>query len=133
MYQYKINLVRIIDGDSAVIDIDYGFNEWRLKAGFRLFGWQAPELLSSDPKEKWVAKEAKRILEGFFSENADWILDSQKDKTGKYGRILGNIRHESVEALDWTKILLDHGMLVEYGTDKEIEKQYWHELYEKLN
>jgi len=133
LYQYKINLVRIIDGDSAVIDIDYGFNVWRKETHFRLFGWQAAELRSSDEKERFVAREAKKILEGFFSYHIEYVFDSQKDSTGKYGRVLGNIRHESVPQLNWEKILYNHGMLVPYGTSKEKELEYWHELYEKLN
>lgn len=44
MYQYQARLVRVIDGDTVVLDLDLGFYQWRLGRSYRLARINAPEM-----------------------------------------------------------------------------------------
>lgn len=87
-YTYRANIVRIIDGDTAVVDIDLGFNTWILKQHIRLRDVQAPEIRGAEREEglKWKAKLEKLLPAGI-----EIILESFKDKSDKYGRWVGNL------------------------------------------
>jgi micrococcal nuclease len=43
MYQYQARLVRAVDGDTLVLDLDLGFYQWRLGRSYRLARINAPE------------------------------------------------------------------------------------------
>lgn len=43
MYDYRATVVRWIDGDSLVVDIDLGFRVWVHDVHLRLLGIQAPD------------------------------------------------------------------------------------------
>ena len=38
MYEYNCKIVRVIDGDSILIDIDLGFSHWIHGESIRLYG-----------------------------------------------------------------------------------------------
>ena len=42
MYEYNCKIVRVIDGDSIVVDIDLGFGLWIHGESIRLFGVDCP-------------------------------------------------------------------------------------------
>ena len=42
MYEYRINIVKIIDGDTVDVDIDLGFGVWLKKQRIRLYGIDTP-------------------------------------------------------------------------------------------
>lgn len=130
MYEYKITLQRVIDGDSAIIDIDFGFNLTRKNVGFRLFGLQAPELRSSLIPEKWLAERATTLIREHFIDGEEYVLHSAKDETGKFGRVLGNLYNESIS---WRWVLEESGICVPYGTPKEQEYERWEQLYGELS
>lgn len=44
MYQYAARLVRVVDADTVVADLDLGFYQWRLARSYRLARINAPEL-----------------------------------------------------------------------------------------
>ena len=44
MYTYSARLVRVIDGDTVVMDLDLGFYQWRLGRSYRLGRINAPEM-----------------------------------------------------------------------------------------
>lgn len=43
-YEYAATVVRVIDGDTAVVDIDLGFHTWRRNQSIRLLDCNAREL-----------------------------------------------------------------------------------------
>jgi micrococcal nuclease len=43
VYQYAAKLVRVIDGDTVVLDLDLGFYQWRNGRSYRLARIDAPE------------------------------------------------------------------------------------------
>lgn len=129
MYEYRVVLKRIIDGDSAIIDVDLGFNVWKRNFGFRLFGWQAPEMRTTDPDEKAVAQRATDIINKLFTEGHDYLLISEKDATGKYGRALGDlISRDPGVPTSWAQTLSRAGLVVPYGTPKAEEMNHWRKM-----
>ena len=87
MYQYRINIHRIIDGDTVDVDIDLGFGVWLKKQRIRLYGIDTPESRTRDLDEKRYGLMAKKFLTEQIKDGA--ILKTRLDKKGKYGRILG--------------------------------------------
>lgn len=48
MYQYRASVVRVIDADTVVLDLDLGFYQWRLNRSYRLARINAPELNTAE-------------------------------------------------------------------------------------
>ena len=44
MYIYAARLIRVVDADTVVLDLDLGFYQWRLNRSYRLARINAPEL-----------------------------------------------------------------------------------------
>jgi micrococcal nuclease len=87
-YTYRAVVVRVIDGDTVVLDIDLGFDTWLHNKHIRLLGVDAPEIRGAERAEglKWKAR-----LEAQLPTGAEVILQSTKDKSDKYGRYLGTL------------------------------------------
>ena len=52
MYEYSCKIVKVIDGDTADVDIDLGFGVWLKKQRIRFYGIDTPESRTSDKVEK---------------------------------------------------------------------------------
>lgn len=90
LYNYKIKLDRVVDGDTIDVWIDLGFHTW-IKERVRLVDIDTPELFGPNATE--VGKVAKEFVEQWFADHmfCDYFqLVSQKyDAREKYGRVLG--------------------------------------------
>lgn len=51
MYTYAARLVRVVDGDTVVLDLDFGFYQWRLNRSYRLARIDAPEMSTMEGHE----------------------------------------------------------------------------------
>jgi micrococcal nuclease len=91
MYEYRVEIVKVIDGDTVDVDIDLGFGVWLHKERVRLFGIDTPESRTRDLEEKKYGLAAKKFLTGMLDDDGGIILKTHKDKTGKFGRILGEL------------------------------------------
>jgi micrococcal nuclease len=91
MYEYKITIDRWVDGDTVDVDIDLGFGVWLHKERVRLFGIDTPESRTRDLEEKKYGLAAKKFLTNMLDDDGGIILKTHKDKTGKFGRILGEL------------------------------------------
>lgn len=81
LYTYRAMVVRVIDGDTIVLDVDLGFTTWLRGQSFRLAGCNAAEL--SEPG----GKEARDHLRALLPAGAKVTITSVKpDKYG--GRYL---------------------------------------------
>ena len=87
MYEYRVEIVRVVDGDTVDVDIDLGFGVWLKKQRVRLYGIDTPESRTRDLNEKKYGLMAKEYLKERISNGA--ILKTRLDGKGKYGRILG--------------------------------------------
>ena len=122
MYEYRCKVVKVIDGDTVDVDIDLGFGVWMHKERVRLFGIDTPESRTRDLEEKKYGLAAKEFLIKWTGAG-ELRLKTQKDKTGKFGRILGEL---------WTfdtninqKMIEEHHAVAYEGQSKEeIEEQH---------
>mgnify|MGYP003135868998 CR=1 FL=1 len=89
MYEYRVKIIKVVDGDTVDVDIDLGFGVWLNKQRIRLYGIDAPESRTRDLDEKRYGLKAKEWLKERLSDGA--ILKTRLDKKGKYGRILGEL------------------------------------------
>ena len=89
-YEYKCKILRIVDGDTVDVDIDLGFGVWMHKERVRIVGLDTPESRTRDKEEKVFGLAAKEYLKGLLPIGSMQIIKTQKDKTGKFGRILGD-------------------------------------------
>ena len=87
MYEYRVKIVKVVDGDTVDVDIDLGFGVWLKKQRIRLYGIDTPESRTRDLVEKRFGNMAKAYLKDRLSGGA--ILGTRLDKKGKFGRILG--------------------------------------------
>ena len=117
MYEYKCKIVKIVDGDTIDVDIDLGFGTWIHNERIRLVGIDTPESRTRDLEEKKAGLYAKRCVEGFLPVGSNQTLVTHKDKSGKFGRILGDFK---CNGRTLSKVMIEMHHAVEYhGQSKE--------------
>ena len=89
MHEYRCKILRVVDGDTVDVDIDLGFGVWMHKERIRLYGIDTPESRTRDLEEKKYGFMAKEAVKNFLLVGSTQTLVTLKDKTGKFGRILG--------------------------------------------
>ena len=52
MYEYRVTVVKVIDGDTVDVDIDLGFGVWIKDERVRIMGIDTPESRTRDKEEK---------------------------------------------------------------------------------
>ena len=125
MYRYKVNVTRVVDGDTVDVDIDLGFGMIYKKRRVRMKGIDTPESRTRDLEEKYFGKLSKAFLKKSLEE-ADSIELLSYDK-GKFGRILGtlyaihNEGHPQYEvSIDVNNLMIEENYAVLYdGQSKE--------------
>jgi micrococcal nuclease len=130
MYEYRVNIARVVDGDTVDVDIDLGFGVWLRDERVRMMGIDTPESRTSDPVEKVFGKAAKAKLISLLGETA--ILKTQvskngEDMKGKFGRILGDFDVEwNGEMKPATDVLIETGHAVAYfgGSKEEVQMKH---------
>ena len=90
MYEYRCIIIKVIDGDTADVDIDLGFGVWMKKQRVRFMGLDTPESRTSDKEEKVFGMMAKDFVLENIPPGSEQILKTFKDDKGKFGRILGD-------------------------------------------
>lgn len=90
MYEYRCKILRIVDGDTVDVDIDLGFGVWMHKERVRLLGIDTPESRTKDLVEKQFGLASKQFVKDLMPIGSQQIIKTEKDKTGKFGRILGD-------------------------------------------
>jgi micrococcal nuclease len=92
MYEYRCELVRVVDGDTVDVDIDLGFGVWLRKERIRLYGVDTPESRTRDKTEKKFGKIASEVVQEYLDRTDTLILRTdQYDAVGKFGRIVGRL------------------------------------------
>lgn len=84
-YIYDAVVRAVHDGDSITCDVDLGFNNWIHGMKLRLYGLNAPELVTPG------GKQAKAFLAQILPLGTSVVIETIKDKTEKYGRMLATI------------------------------------------
>lgn len=107
LYHYRAKVDRVVDGDTIDVTLDLGF-DLHLQARVRFVGINAPESRTRDLVEKQKGLEAKRFVEDWIGNCDAVIIQTQLDKKGKFGRILGNILNTEGASLNDEMIALGH-------------------------
>jgi micrococcal nuclease len=115
MHEYKVKIIKVVDGDTVDVDIDLGFGVWLRDERVRVMGIDTPESRTSDKVEKIFGLAAKARLSSLLG--VDAILETQVHKgenmKGKFGRILGNFMTMNGEHC--ADVLMREGHAVAYS------------------
>ena len=91
LYEYRAEVVRVVDGDTLDLIIDLGFRTY-VRDRVRLYGIDTPETfgVKKDSEEYASGMAAKLRLEELLSLDDNGVLKvvTHRDKKGKYGRWL---------------------------------------------
>jgi len=114
LYTYKARLDRVVDGDTVDLVIDLGFDiHHRVRC--RLFGIDTPEVRTKDLHEKELGMAAKAYVIDWFDLNKECYVETIKDRTGKYGRLLAKIYADETMQISLNEQLVDAGHAVTYS------------------
>lgn len=92
MFEYRVKIRRVVDGDTVDVDIDLGFGVWLHKERVRLYGIDTPESRTRDKIEKIYGNAAKEYVKKFCDDKKGMILKTKTyDSKGKFGRIMGEL------------------------------------------
>ena len=127
MYEYSCKIVRVVDGDTVDVDIDLGFGVWVHKQRIRMYGIDTPESRTRDLEEKKFGLMAKEIVKKWVPEGSTQTLITRKDKSGKYGRILGSFKivfEEEETTLNEWMVKYKYGVEYFGQSKKDIEEEH---------
>jgi micrococcal nuclease len=126
MYEYRVKIIKVVDGDTVDVDIDLGFGVWLKKQRIRLYGIDTPESRTRDKEEKKYGLAAKEYLKAHLKIGVP-VLRTKKDGKGKFGRILGefwveeyNEEHNVTAKTNINQLMIEEHHAVGYhGQSKE--------------
>ncbi len=129
MYEYNCKIVRVIDGDSIIVDIDLGFNHFIHNEPIRLYGVDTPECRTRDAQEKAAGLLAKKFVEDALHIGGTYKLETREK--GKFGRYLGTIFLTNNTSIN--SALISENLAVAYkGQNKDKIKKEHEANYKKL-
>ena len=127
MYEYRVKILKVVDGDTVDVDIDLGFGVVLSDERVRIMGIDTPESRTRDKVEKKFGLASKARLKQLLGKTG--ILKTQinkngEDMKGKFGRILGDFVAEDGRMV--TDILVEEGHAVAYfgGSKEEIQLKH---------
>ena len=88
MYKYRVEVTRVVDGDTVDVDIDLGFGMTYKKQRVRMMGIDTPESRTRDLEEKFYGLESKKYLVDLLENETVTLVSHYKCK---FGRILGEL------------------------------------------
>lgn len=88
LYNYRCQLLRVVDGDTVDLEVDLGLETYR-KVKCRLYGLNAPEKNTQEGKAAaaWLADRLAKVKTLY--------VETLKDRTEKYGRYLAILTDEN--------------------------------------
>ena len=130
MYEYKVKVLKVVDGDTVDVDIDLGFKVWLRNERVRLHGIDTPESRTRDLEEKKYGLAAKNFLKTALKNGT--VVMKVHDR-GKFGRILGElfVKDNEGHPVFENQISINEHMIINkhavayYGQSKdEIQEQH---------
>ena len=116
MYTYRCELVRIIDGDTVVFNVDLGFGIWLKKEHVRFARINAPETRTKDLKEKRRGMAAANFVSKHLYDACEIKLTTFKSN-GKFGRYIADVHIKYMDkwyCLNDLIVKEHHGVYKEY-------------------
>ena len=120
MFEYKVYIQRVVDGDTVDVDIDLGFGVILKKERVRIMGIDTPESRTRDKVEKKFGLASKARLKEILGKEAVLVC-KEYDAKGKFGRVLGDFTTKDGRMV--TDVLVEEGHAVAYfgGSKEEIQ------------
>ena len=107
-YTYRATIKQadwIYDGDTLRASVDLGMGVWMYRQKFRLFGINTPEVRGVEKVEgKKVRAFVRAELAHHIDSGEPIIIQTHKDKGGKYGRWLGTIWYFDTISEEWRNL-----------------------------
>lgn len=109
-YTYRGTVLRVIDGDTLVVDIDLGFDT-HYHARLRLNGVDAPEMRGPEREQ---GLDTKAAIEALVARPATPVSITSRSRD-KYGRWLATVQFiHNGKLTDLSRYLLDNKLAVPY-------------------
>lgn len=91
-YIRRAKIVRLVDGDTVDVDIDLGM-AITTRQRLRLFGINTPEVRGPEKVAGHAATQHLADLLVRYRHEGEWdiVVQTRKDKRGKYGRYLADL------------------------------------------
>src|SRR6056300_1079541 len=125
--EYKVKVLKIVDGDTVDVDIDLGFGIVLTDERVRIMGIDTPESRTSDKVEKVFGLASKERLKQLLDKEAILKTEINKDgedMKGKFGHVLGDFLTSDGERV--TEILIREGHAVPYHGQNKADVQLQH-------
>tara|TARA_Y100000361_G_scaffold149066_1_gene162794 strand:+ start:464 stop:817 length:354 start_codon:yes stop_codon:yes gene_type:complete len=111
MWEYRIRVLRVVDGDTVDASVDLGFHTHR-NIRIRVYGLNTPETRTRDLEEKARGKAATKRMKELL--DADTVILKSRG-IGKFGRCLGELFvMDGEERINVAATLISEGHGVEY-------------------
>ena len=110
---YEAEVLKVIDGDTIDLRVDLGFDVHHI-IRIRLYGVNTPESKTSDDAEKVRGLAAKDFTSEWTKASTKVFIQTIKDKTEKYGRILARVYSDEACTKCLNDELIKSGNAVEY-------------------
>ncbi len=107
LYRYKAFVTKVYDGDTITVEIDLGLKTFVKEEKIRLHRINAPEVRG---EEREAGIESRNFLSNMILDK-HIVLETIKDKKGKYGRYLGEVFLEiDDEYINMNDLLVQKGL-----------------------
>lgn len=107
LYFYRAKIISVYDGDTVRADIDLGLSTWVKNEKLRLARINAPEVRGNEKQAGIAARDFLReqVLE------KEVIIETTKDKKGKYGRYITEIwiKDQTGEFININDLMVEKG------------------------
>tara|TARA_Y100001963_G_C6781197_1_gene449937 strand:- start:469 stop:906 length:438 start_codon:yes stop_codon:yes gene_type:complete len=127
MYEYRVKILKVVDGDTVDVDIDLGFGVWLRDERVRIMGIDTPESRTRDLIEKKFGLASKARLTELLGSDAilkTQVSKSGEDMKGKFGRILGDFKTN--DGRKCAEVLCEEGHAVPYfgGSKDDVQAKH---------
>ena len=117
MYEYKVTIDRVVDGDTVDLFIDLGFSVI-IKERVRMAGIDTPESRTRDPREKFFGKLATARVNELLPVGETFRAVSESyDSRGKFGRAMMDFELPDGSMLCAT-LIAEHLAVAYHGQNK---------------
>ena len=126
MFEYRVKLVRVIDGDTFDCDVDLGFSVWLRKERVRMMGIDTPESRTRNLDEKKLGLASKARLKELLPKTFT-IVTHKDDAKGKFGRILAEpmVNHPEYGEINVCDKMIEEGHARSYEGGKKVSWTPW--------
>ena len=115
---YGAKVEKVVDGDTVDLSIDLGFDIHH-KIRVRLYGVDTPESRTVNKAEKEAGLKAKEFVKTWTNTHAFVVIETIKDKSEKYGRVLANVYSDELKSSCLNTELVSKGFAKGYFGDKK--------------